>query len=403
MKNRINNFYLTVKAGIDDFRKRRLISKRVILEQRRVLWNFSPWRYILVSVGLLAFFMTRNVGVTTKASSSELSRLKSSSNAILLRSITGSDEAINLAVKVAQQSRLPVEENVVWLAESNTLQKETASQSTELTVARAVPVFDLKTINRSIKTHVVKNGESIQQIADSYGISINTIKWANNMSKDTLEVGKSLNILPLDGIIYKVKDGDTLESLAEKYKSTVQRIQIFNDLEITGIKTGQEIIIPEGILPTEERPGYVAPVTVTYYTTYNYSYGGNMSGDILSRSYGYSGPTAGNKYVFGNCTWYAYERRAQIGRSINTGGTWGHAYSWAASARNLGYAVNKSPAVGAIIQTNYGGGGYGHVGVVERIEENGDIIISDMNYAGYNVVTWRRISSSAVGNYNYIH
>lgn len=404
MSNRIYNTYLTAKAGFNDLRKRRLISKRVASGQCYAIWRFSPWRYLVVTTILLAFLSTRSVSVPSQSLSAEgFSRSSASSNANLLRSITGSDEAIDLAVRLAQQSHLPIEENVVWLAESNALQKEIGSQSTEeMAVARAVPVFDLATVDRTVKTHIVKDGESLQQIADSYGISTNTIKWANDMAKDDLEIGKALKILPLDGIIYAVKDGDTLESLADKYKSTAQRIQIFNDLELAGLQSGQEIVIPEGILPTEERPGYVAPVVVTYYT-YNYSYGGNMGGDVISRSYGFPGPTAGNRYFFGNCTWYAYERRVQLGRSIDTGGTWGHAYAWAASARALGYAVNNSPAPGAIIQTGSGGGGYGHVGVVEQVEENGDIIISDMNYAGYNVVTWRRISAASVANYNYIH
>ena len=64
--------------------------------------------------------------------------------------------------------------------------------------------------------------------------------------------------------------------------------------------------------------------------------------------------------------------------------------------------MNKTPAPGAIIQTSAGGGGYGHVGIVERIEGD-QMIISDMNYAGYNRVTWRKIPLSQAASYNYIH
>ena len=125
-----------------------------------------------------------------------------------------------------------------------------------------------------------------------------------------------------------------------------------------------------------------------------------MGGSVLSRSYGYGGAAGGNRYASGNCTWYAYERRAQLGRPI--GGLWGNAYSWASSARGAGYVVNNTPSPGAVIQTSSGGGGYGHVGVVERIEGD-NMIISDMNYAGYNVVTWRNIPMSQAGSYSYIH
>lgn len=404
MKKKLTNTFKTIKISAGDFRKRRLISKRVSADSQQLVWDFSPWRYIFVGLGLLAFLITREIASPAQNSLSIDAPVNpSASNALLLKSLSESEEAIVLAAKMAQQSHLSIAENVTWVAESNALRKEFTAQNAELVTARAVPVFDLTMVDRTIKYHTVAGGEGLQQIADKYGISTNTIKWANNMSDDSLEIGKQLRILPLDGIVYKIKAGDSFESLAEKYKSTVQRIQIFNDLEIGGLKVGHEIIIPEGILPTEERPGYVAPVVTTYYYNYRFSYGGGMSGDIINRSYGYPGPTPGNRYYFGNCTWYAYERRARIGRSIDTGGTWGHAYAWAGSARSRGFLVNNSPSVGAIIQTSSGGGGYGHVGVVEAIEANGDLIISDMNFAGYNVVTWRRISSSSVGGYNYIH
>lgn len=119
----------------------------------------------------------------------------------------------------------------------------------------------------------------------------------------------------------------------------------------------------------------------------------------MSRSYGFPGPSAGNRYSAGNCTWYAYERRMQLGRPI--GGMWGNAYSWATSARSAGYSVGNAPAVGAVIQTS-GGGAYGHVGVVEGIEGD-NMVISDMNYAGYNVVTWRTIPLSQSGSFLYIY
>ena len=109
--------------------------------------------------------------------------------------------------------------------------------------------------------------------------------------------------------------------------------------------------------------------------------------------------SVGNKYAYGYCTWYAYERRAQIGRPI--GSYWGNATSWAASGAASGLVVNRTPAVGAIMQN---GGGYGHVAIVESVNSDGSITISEMNGpAGWNVIGTRTISAGSVGSYNYIH
>ncbi|MDT4090468.1 CHAP domain-containing protein, partial [Staphylococcus aureus] len=55
--------------------------------------------------------------------------------------------------------------------------------------------------------------------------------------------------------------------------------------------------------------------------------------------------------------------------------------------------------VGAIFQT--AAGPYGHVGVVESVNPNGTITVSEMNYAGFNVKSSRTILNP--GKYNYIH
>lgn len=102
-----------------------------------------------------------------------------------------------------------------------------------------------------------------------------------------------------------------------------------------------------------------------------------------------------NGYAPGYCTWYAYNRRAEIGRPIS--GDWGNAATWADEARAAGYPVDKTPEVGAVFQI---GGGLGHVGVVEEILENG-IYVSEMNAEGLYVKSHRVITN--ISDYQFIH
>src|SRR5690606_25336541 len=120
------------------------------------------------------------------------------------------------------------------------------------------------------------------------------------------------------------------------------------------------------------------------------------SGRSSTRSAGFSwgGSSvvfAGNRYAYGYCTYYAFNKRAAAGRPI--GSNWGNATTWAALARASGFAVDKSPRAGDVFQTSGGWGGYGHVGYVERVNADGSVLVSEMNYAGWNRVSSRTISA----------
>ncbi len=98
-----------------------------------------------------------------------------------------------------------------------------------------------------ISTYVVEEGDTIGRIAEQFGVSVNTIRWANNLSGSTLKIGQELAILPITGIRHIVKSGDTLASLAKKYKATQEDILGYNSLPSDAkLAIGQEIIIPDG-------------------------------------------------------------------------------------------------------------------------------------------------------------
>jgi spore germination protein len=62
-------------------------------------------------------------------------------------------------------------------------------------------------------------------IAQKFGISLQTLLWANGMtSKSVLAVGKELTILPVSGVQHTVKSGDSLLAIAKKYNVSAAEI-----------------------------------------------------------------------------------------------------------------------------------------------------------------------------------
>jgi len=88
----------------------------------------------------------------------------------------------------------------------------------------------------------------VSSIAFYFGISTNTILWANNLREnDYIRPGDKLVILPISGIQYKVKANDSVEAIAKKYYADADEIIAFNGIPADGtIKKGQDLIIPDG-------------------------------------------------------------------------------------------------------------------------------------------------------------
>ena len=104
-----------------------------------------------------------------------------------------------------------------------------------------------------------------------------------------------------------------------------------------------------------------------------------------------------NGGAWGNCTYYVYNRVAQLGRPIPSP-SMGHAYMWSNSARSMGYSVSRTPKTGTIAVFSQGVAGsdptYGHVSFVEKVFSDGSILVSEMNVQGLNVISTRIISAS---------
>lgn len=135
------------------------------------------------------------------------------------------------------------------------------SQESSLTT---VDVFNTETSEKprdKIIIYTVQNGDTLSIIAKKFGISTETIKWANNLTGDSITAGDELKILPVSGISHKVARGDTVYSIAKKYSANAQSIADFpfNDFanpQTFSLVEGQILIVPDGVKP-EEAPKYV--------------------------------------------------------------------------------------------------------------------------------------------------
>ncbi|MCW1929712.1 MAG: M23 family metallopeptidase [Candidatus Kerfeldbacteria bacterium] len=121
-----------------------------------------------------------------------------------------------------------------------------------------------------VQTYVVEGGDTISSIAAAFGVSIQTVLWANDLSAtSTIKPGQQLKILPTTGLTYTIAKGDTISSIASKYKANADEIVTFNNL-ISGdnLPTGTTIIIPNG---QKEIPVQVATTSRSTSRTSSYT------------------------------------------------------------------------------------------------------------------------------------
>lgn len=113
-----------------------------------------------------------------------------------------------------------------------------------------------------------------------------------------------------------------------------------------------------------------------------------------------SEPDLGDYWGFATreCTSYAaWYWNARLGKSwYNTRPGSGSAWNWPALAQDQGYSVNSTPQVGAIVSWDRGGifGQYGHVAIVEKVNSNGTINVSEYNWIKFSYSERDNVSTS---------
>lgn len=100
-------------------------------------------------------------------------------------------------------------------------------------------------------------------------------------------------------------------------------------------------------------------------------------------------------YPVGQCTWYAFNRVKQLGKSVDD--FMGNGGEWGTKGKALGYEVSREPKAGWLISFTPGTAGsdprYGHVAFVEVVRPEG-ILISEGNVYGGTVISYRVIDAN---------
>ena len=172
-----------------------------------------------------------------------------------------------------------------------------------------------------ISEYTVQSGDTLTGVAEKFDISLETLLWANNLTKSSaLKVGQDLIILPVSGLLHHVTSGETVGGIAQKYKGDINEIIVFNELSNEGdINVGDILIIPNGVMPSATKvytPSlaslatsyFICPISLPcritqrlhWYNAVDFSHGkcGDLiyaaaGGQILKIKYGWNGG-AGN-------------------------------------------------------------------------------------------------------------
>jgi murein DD-endopeptidase MepM/ murein hydrolase activator NlpD len=106
------------------------------------------------------------------------------------------------------------------------------------------------------RTHVVREGDTLQAIARRYRVSADALMAENRLRRTRIRPGDTLRIptreeearRSVPAVRYTVRQGDRLARLARRFRVSVEDIQQANELRSTDLRPGEQLWIP--------RPGH---------------------------------------------------------------------------------------------------------------------------------------------------
>ncbi len=266
------------------------------------------------------------------------------------------------------------------------------------TIIKPVSVPTSAPVSHSATTYTVGDGEDLNAVAAKFHVSVESIRWSNFVTLSSAAVnvnrGDTLVVPPVKGLAVATKEGDTPSKLADTYHTDAASIVDYNYLRTdanTVLVPGTWVVIPNGQGPTIAPIPPPAPVRVAAAAPSASSSG--SAGYTVGSGGTAAAPAGGNRFAYGYCTWYVYNRRPV---------PWlGNAWEWYGQAQRAGWATGATPRPGAIMVTWESG--FGHVAYVESVAGDGSWTVSEMNFRGWGVVTSRTIRPGGVPLIGFIY
>lgn len=126
-------------------------------------------------------------------------------------------------------------------------QTTSSTSGQETTSSTQSQSLNKKEATVKIITYTIKSGDTLESIANTYGVKINTISQSNNLTTESLlKEGQILEFPSINGVLYKIQNGETLWDLALLNKVDFNKIVEINNLDSPeNLKLGQKIIMPD--------------------------------------------------------------------------------------------------------------------------------------------------------------
>jgi hypothetical protein len=253
----------------------------------------------------------------------------------------------------------------------------------EATIIKPVGIPAQPAISHQVVHYTVGPDDTVALIARQQGIPEESVRWSNlsllSRAGSEPATGAQLLLPPVAGVAVVSLAGDTIAELADRFHVDTGAVMDFNRLRLAAddaMPAGLELVIPAGRGPDLAPAGPQSRPAATF----------RGGGSTVLGAGAWVPVAAGNRFAFGNCTYYVYNRRIVPWQ--------GDAWAWYGNAQAMGFATGQSPRPGAIMVTWESG--YGHVAFVESVGSDGSWIVSEMNFVAFNTVDRRLIHPDGV-------
>lgn len=154
-------------------------------------------------------------------------------------SLVGVTSAVLVGLWLGNQP--PADATLTHIVGQNLSEKRTQIRE-ELQAGTLIPA-----LRQAITEVRAKQGDSVDKLAERYGISSATLRLANNLSPSVkaLNPGATLLVPATNGAIHTIEQGETLSEVAERYQVSIAAIEKANpDLNPDRLQIGQKLLIP---------------------------------------------------------------------------------------------------------------------------------------------------------------